>query len=111
VAEIARALQDRCAVTQTRIVDELARIGFSDIVSWRNEIEVHRAKEDGQDQEVRVLSPRVTVVDSETLTPELAATVSHVSQEKIVVEPHVPTLIASGYVPLSGARAGPMDGF
>ena len=55
MAEIARALQDRCAVTQTRIVDELARIGFSDIVSWRNEIEVHRVKEDGQDQEVRVL--------------------------------------------------------
>jgi phage terminase small subunit len=82
--EIARALQERCSVTTTRIVDELARIGFSDVtevVTWRNEVEVQQVKEAGEDNEVRVLSPRITVIDSATLTPEVTATVSHISQD------------------------------
>ena len=57
-------------------------LGFSDIrkvVSWRNELVTRTEKgEDGEP--VKVLMPRVTIVDADKLSDEAAAAVAEVSQ-------------------------------
>jgi phage terminase small subunit len=79
---IDKALADRGGITRTRIVDELARIGFSDIrkvVSWRPEpVEVESLIE-GQPP-TTILASRVTVLDSGQIDPDTAAAIASVSQ-------------------------------
>ena len=81
---IDKALAERGGVTRTRIVDELARIGFADIrevVSWRPEVIGIEPPEDDEDGEpVKVIQSRVTVLDSATLTADTAAAIAEVSQ-------------------------------
>jgi phage terminase small subunit len=65
-----------------QVVRELKLIGFSDIrkvVSWRNELVTRTEKgEDGEP--VKVLMPRVTIVDADKISDEAAAAVAEVSQ-------------------------------
>jgi hypothetical protein len=69
-AELLANLQNRCAVTQTRIVDELARIGVSDITevaTWRNEVEVQHVKEAGEEKRgLNSFAPRHCMRSSDT---------------------------------------------
>ena len=65
-----------------QVVRELKLIGFSDIrkvVSWRNELVTRTEKgEDGEP--VKVLMPRVTIVDADKISDEAAAAVAEVWQ-------------------------------
>jgi hypothetical protein len=57
-------------------------IGFSDIrkvVSWRNEL-VTRTEKGKDGEPVKVLMPRVTIVDADKISDEAAAAVAEVSQ-------------------------------
>src|SRR5258708_29537890 len=82
IAEIMRAGAERAEVTVEQVVRELKLIGFSDIrkvVSWRNELVTRTEKgEDGAP--VKVLMPRVTIVDADKISDEAAAAVAEVSQ-------------------------------
>ena len=77
-----RAGAERAEVTVEQVVRELKLIGFSDIrkvVSWRNELVTRTEKgEDGEP--VKVLMPRVTIVDADKISDEAAAAVAEVSQ-------------------------------
>ena len=82
IAEIMRAGAERAEVTVEQVVRELKLIGFSDIrkvVSWRNELVTRTEKgEDGEP--VKVLMPRVTIVDADKISDEAAAAVAEVWQ-------------------------------
>ena len=77
-----RAGAERAEVTVEQVVRELKLLGFSDIrkvVSWRNEVVTRTEKgEDGEP--VKVLMPRVTIVDADKISDEAAAAVAEVSQ-------------------------------
>ena len=77
-----RAGAERAEVTVEQVVCELKLIGFSDIrkvVSWRNELVTRTEKgEDGEP--VKVLMPRVTIVDADKISDEAAAAVAEVWQ-------------------------------
>jgi phage terminase small subunit len=69
-------------VTVEQVVRELKLIGFSDIrkvVSWRNEL-VTRTEKGKDGEPVKVLMPRVTIVDADKISDEAAAAVAEVSQ-------------------------------
>jgi phage terminase small subunit len=79
--EISLALEDRCGVTVARVVDELAKIGFSDIrkvVTWRPEL-VAEVQEGGEIA-TKVWQSRVTVLDSSEIDADTAAAIESVSQ-------------------------------
>jgi phage terminase small subunit len=82
IAEIMRAGAERAEVRVEQVVRELKLIGFSDIrkvVSWRNELVTRTEKgEDGAP--VKVLMPRVTIVDADKISDEAAAAVAEVWQ-------------------------------
>ena len=81
-AEISRALEERCGVTQARVVDELAKVGFSDIrkvVSWRPEVVAEPVDEEG-DVTTKVLQSRVLMKDSAEIDDDTAAAIESVSQ-------------------------------
>jgi len=82
IAEIMRAGAERAEVTVEQVVRELKLIGFSDIrkvVGWRNELVTRTEKgEDGEP--VKVLMPRVTIVDADKISGEAAAAIAEVSQ-------------------------------
>jgi Terminase small subunit len=82
IAEIMRAGAERAEVTVEQVVRELMLLGFSDIrkvVSWRNELVTWTEKgEDGEP--VKVLMPRVTIVDADKISDEAAAAVAEVWQ-------------------------------
>jgi phage terminase small subunit len=67
---------------------ELAKIGFSDIrkaVAWRNEMVAREDEEAGKGEDgvvsvTRVLLPRVSIVPSEEMDPDIAAAIAEVSQ-------------------------------
>jgi phage terminase small subunit len=69
-------------VTAEQVVRELKLLGFSDIrkvVSWRNELVTRTEKgEDGEP--VKVLMPRVTIVDADKISDEAAAAIAEVWQ-------------------------------
>jgi hypothetical protein len=61
---IDRALAERPGITRTRIVDELAKIGFSDIrrvVSWRSETVTAEPSEGDEGEGTNAIVSRVTV--------------------------------------------------
>src|SRR6266853_2383774 len=67
-----RAMAERCGVTRPRIVDELAKIAFSDIrkvVTWRPEMTTV-ASEGEEGEAKQVLVSRVTFLDSATLSDD-----------------------------------------
>jgi phage terminase small subunit len=67
---------------------ELAKIGFSDIrkaVVWRNEMVAREDEEEGKGEDgvvrvARVLLPRVSIVPSEEMDPDIAAAIAQISQ-------------------------------
>jgi phage terminase small subunit len=75
-------------VTVEQVLRELAKIGFSDIrkaVAWRNEMvaredEEERKGEDGVVRVTRVLLPRLSIVPSEEMDPDIAAAIAQISQ-------------------------------
>jgi phage terminase small subunit len=83
-----RAGAERAEVTVEQVLRELAKIGFSDIrkaVAWRNEMvaredEEERKGEDGVVRVTRVLLPRVSIVPSEEMDPDIAAAIAQISQ-------------------------------
>lgn len=83
IAEIMRAGAERAEVTVEQVLRELAKIGFSDIrkaVAWRNEMvaredEEERKGEDGVVRVTRVLLPRLSIVPSEEMDPDIAAAI------------------------------------
>jgi phage terminase small subunit len=80
--EISRALEERCGVTVARVVDELAKIGFSDIrevVSWRPGI-VAQPVDEKSDITAKVLQTRVLVKDSSEIDDDAARAIAQVSQ-------------------------------
>jgi phage terminase small subunit len=80
--EISLALEDRCGVTVARVVDELAKVGFSDIrkvVSWRPEVVAEPVHAEG-DIVTKVLQSRVLVKDSAEIDDDTAAAIESVSQ-------------------------------
>jgi phage terminase small subunit len=81
---VGRLIAVRTGVTRTGIVNELARIGFSDIrkvVEWRPEV-TERIEEDatGEEQVTRTLVSKVLVKDSATLDDDTAAAVASISR-------------------------------
>lgn len=82
VAEILSVSADRAGVSAERVIAELAKIAFSDIrqvVSWRPEVTLVEAEEEGQPP-AKVIQSRVTVLDSATLSDDAAAAVAEVGQ-------------------------------
>jgi phage terminase small subunit len=80
--EISRALEARCGVTVARVVDELAKVGFSDIrevVTWRPEVVAEPVDEEG-DITTKVLQSRVLVKDSSEIDDNAARAIAQVSQ-------------------------------
>src|ERR1700730_1617637 len=81
IAEIMRAGAERAEVTVEQVLRELAKIGFSDIrkaVAWRNEMVAREDEEAGKGEDgvvsiTRVLLPRVSIVPSEEMDPDIAA--------------------------------------
>jgi phage terminase small subunit len=78
-------MAERCGVTRPRIVDELAKIAFSDIckvVTWRSELTTVTKEGEGEVGEgpKEVLISRVTFLDSAALSADTAAAVAEVSQ-------------------------------
>jgi phage terminase small subunit len=74
---------DQGTYLYTRIVDELAKIGFSDIrkvVSWRSEMVPAEPSEGDENAGTNAIVSRVTVLDSATIDPDAAAAVAQVSQ-------------------------------
>jgi phage terminase small subunit len=83
VAEILSAGAAQAEVTASRVIAELARIGFADIrrvVSWRPELTTVTEGEGEEGATKEVLVSRVTVIDSATLSDDTAAAVAEVSQ-------------------------------
>src|SRR5262249_13518981 len=88
ISEILRRGAERAEVTVEQVLRELAKIGFSDIrkaVAWRNEMvaredEEVRKGEDGVVHVPRVLMPRVSIVPSEEMDPDIAAAIPQISQ-------------------------------
>jgi hypothetical protein len=70
-------------VTVEQVVRELKLLGFSDIrkvVSWRNEMVAREDEEAGKGEDgvvrvTRVLLPRVSIVPSEEMDPDIAAAI------------------------------------
>jgi phage terminase small subunit len=78
---LAGLLEQRTGVTKVRLVDELARIGFSDIrkaVTWRPDVEVVEGDDD--EEPMKIIRSRVTVVDSALIDDDTAAAIAAVSQ-------------------------------
>jgi phage terminase small subunit len=78
---IDEALSQRPGATRARIVDELARIAFSDIrkvVSWRPEVSEAEGQEG--DEPTRIMMSRVTVIDSSLIDPDIVPAIAEVSQ-------------------------------
>jgi phage terminase small subunit len=81
-------LSERAEITVERVLRELAKIGFSDIrkaVAWRNEMVAREDEEAGKGEDgvvsvTRVLLPRVSIVPSEEMDPDIAAAIAEVSQ-------------------------------
>ena len=88
IAEIMRAGAERAEVTVEQVVRELKLIGFSDIrkaVAWRNEMVAREDEEEGKGEDgvvrvTRVLLPRVSIVPSEEMDPDIAAAIAQISQ-------------------------------
>src|SRR6478672_7951549 len=88
IAEIMRAGAERAEITVEQVLRELAKIGFSDIrkaVAWRNEMVAREDEEAGKGEDgvvrvTRVLLPRVSIVPSEEMDPDIAAAIAEVSQ-------------------------------
>lgn len=79
---ISKLIAARTGATTTRILDELARIGFADIrkvVRWRPEVVLDEA-DDPDGEPTKVIVSRVLVTDSATLDDDTAAAVASVSQ-------------------------------
>ena len=83
-----RAGAERAEITVEQVLRELAKIGFSDIrkaVAWRNEMVAREDEEAGKGEDgvvsvTRVLLPRVSIVPSEEMDPDIAAAIAEVSQ-------------------------------
>ena len=81
-------LSERAEITVERVLRELAKIGFSDIrkaVAWRNEMvaredEEERKGEYGVVRVTQVLLPRLSIVPSEEMDPDIAAAIAQISQ-------------------------------
>jgi hypothetical protein len=81
-------LSERAEITVERVLRELAKIGFSDIrkaVAWRNEMVAREDEEAGKGEDgvvsvTRVLLPRVSIVPSEEMDPDIAAAIAQISQ-------------------------------
>jgi phage terminase small subunit len=75
---------ERAEVTVEQVLRELAKIGFSDIrkaVVWRNEMVAGEDEEAGKGEDgvvrvTRVLLPRVSIVPSEEMDPDIAAAIA-----------------------------------
>ena len=75
-------------ITVEQVLRELAKIGFSDIrkaVAWRNEMVAREDEEAGKGEDgvvsvTRVLLPRVSIVPSEEMDPDIAAAIAQISQ-------------------------------
>jgi phage terminase small subunit len=88
IAEIMRAGAERAEITVEQVLRELAKIGFSDIrkaVAWRNEMVAREDEETGKGEDgvvrvTRVLLPRVSIVPSEEMDPDIAAAIAQISQ-------------------------------
>jgi phage terminase small subunit len=81
---VAAAVVERTGVDEARIVDELAKIAFSDIrkaVAWKPEVsEQIEENDDGSVITViRTITPRVSLVDSALIDDDTAAAVASVS--------------------------------
>jgi phage terminase small subunit len=80
-AEIERALAARGGITRTRLIEELARIAFSDIgkvVTWGPEAAVTWAPENGA--ATKRMENRITLLDSDEIDDDARAAVAEVSQ-------------------------------
>jgi phage terminase small subunit len=80
-AEIERALAERGGITRTRLVEELAKIAFSDIgkvVTWGPEAAVIRARENGV--AITRMESRITLLDSDEIEDDVRGAVAEVSQ-------------------------------
>jgi phage terminase small subunit len=79
---------ERAEITVEQVLRELAKIGFSDIrkaVAWRNEMVARDDDEAGKGEDgvvrvTRVLLPRVSIVPSEEMAPDIAAAIAQISQ-------------------------------
>ena len=88
ISEILRRGAERAEVTVEQVLRELAKIGFSDIrkaVTWRTEMVAREDEEErkGGDSVVRVtrvLLPRLSIVPSEEMNPDMAAAIAQISQ-------------------------------
>lgn len=86
VAEaIDKGLQERGGTTRTRIVDELAKIAFSDIrkaVEWHGDLVREKDNPDGGDVLVikEIFSNHVRLIDSAQLDADTAAAIAEVKQ-------------------------------
>ena len=88
ISEILRRGAERAEITVEQVLRELAKIGFSDIrkaVAWRNEMVAREDEEAGKGEDgvvsvTRVLLPRVSIVPSEEMDPDIAAAIAQISQ-------------------------------
>jgi phage terminase small subunit len=88
ISEILRRGAERAEITVEQVLRELAKIGFSDIrkaVAWRNEMVAREGEEEGKGEDgvvrvTRVLLPRVSIVPSEEMDPDIAAAIAQISQ-------------------------------
>ena len=81
IPEIERALAERGGITRTRLVEELAKIAFSDIskvVAWGPEAAVIRAPEDGV--AIKRMENRITLLDSDEIEDDVRGAVAEVLQ-------------------------------
>ena len=80
-AAIERALAERGGITRTRVVEELAKIAFSDIgkvVTWGPEATVIRAPENGG--AIERMESRITLLDSDEIEDDVRGAVAEVLQ-------------------------------
>src|SRR2546428_782457 len=84
-----RAGAERAQLTTLQVVRELKLLGFSDIrkvVSWRNELVTRTEKgEDGEP--VKVLMPRVTIVDADKIGRAGSDGQRHRPQSRLALDP------------------------
>lgn len=76
---------DRTEITADRVLQELAKIGFSDIrkaVKWHSALTTEEDNPDGGDVAVikRIVTNQVEIVASEDIDDETAAAISEISQ-------------------------------
>lgn len=84
IAERQRVLSERSGITAERVIDELAKIGFSDIrklVKWRSNATVVGEDPDTGAEQMRAFN-EVEIVDSSQIDDRTAAAISEVSQSK-----------------------------